>query len=264
MIGMSIALGASTPASGPVPLVTMADLFTRGGRGAYYDASDPDNMAQLSDGTTAAEIGDPAGYLADLSEQNLHATQSVAGDRLAIAGAGGGVSYLSNGGTADHLLSGAFAPTTAGVFTLIAGVRGAAGGAAGQGMFGLSDSTAKTDNTKFVGLRSSGNSWQMWDGGSVRNSGVSSDLSPIVITIIGDATNTNNYVLRINGSPNTNGAITSRAPFTVANSVITILPPIANLDDVGFAAGLFIDRILDAEEIAFAEGIVASATGVSL
>lgn len=76
-------------------------LFASGETGAWYEPS-PTNCFQQSDGTVAAGVGDPVGYIADLSGNGNHATQATAAARPTLRQTGGGLYYLEFDGVDDN------------------------------------------------------------------------------------------------------------------------------------------------------------------
>jgi hypothetical protein len=82
-----------------------ARLFAGGEAGAWFDPSDLSTLAQNSDGTGAVAIGDPVGYMADLSGNGNHATQGAAGARPVLRQTAGGLFYLEFDGVDDWMQS---------------------------------------------------------------------------------------------------------------------------------------------------------------
>jgi hypothetical protein len=77
----------------PNPRFVAAALAGWGKTGAVLMTPDPENLFQLSNGTTAVTAAaDPVGYQRDLSGNNKHATQATAGNRPLY----GGKTTLSN------------------------------------------------------------------------------------------------------------------------------------------------------------------------
>lgn len=81
------AFGRSRGGAAPVPAFDPATLFGVNDRGGIYDATDADNMFQLSGGTGAVATGDPVGYLADLGPIGRPALQATASMRPVFGGA---------------------------------------------------------------------------------------------------------------------------------------------------------------------------------
>lgn len=258
---LNMGLGISeTPKASSASLTVVSDLFGASDRGAWYDV-DLTSAFQENDGTTPADtINDPVAYLTDKSGKGNHAVSPFSSRYMTLVNLT--TSYAVRTTDSDYLEV-SLTPRTFGEFTICVAVRGAAGGAAGQGTFGLIDTTDRAGTSTFCGLRSSGNNWLMWDGGAVLNSGTQSNLSPIVITITGNATDTANYVMRIDGAV-VAGSPNSLTPTTISNCALCITPPILNADETDFYGGIFIDRILTAEEIAFVETWAAEKAGVTL
>ncbi|GAA6201051.1 hypothetical protein [Aquicoccus sp. SU-CL01552] len=101
----------SGPISGfPVPFCrrsswSSASLFASGEQGALY-LPGPTTCFQDAAGTTPAGDGDPVGYLADLSGNGNHATQSTSAARPTLAQDAGGGWYLDFDGVDDWLDTG--------------------------------------------------------------------------------------------------------------------------------------------------------------
>lgn len=82
---------------------TPASLFTSGEDGAWYDPSDLSTLSQTSTGTLGnVSVGDPVGYMADLSGNRNHATQATAAARPVLRQSGG-LYYLEGDGVDDKL-----------------------------------------------------------------------------------------------------------------------------------------------------------------
>lgn len=64
-------------------------LFANAEQGAWYDPSDFSSMKQVSDGTVAAAVGSPVGYIEDKSGNGNTAIQATANDRPTLREAGG-------------------------------------------------------------------------------------------------------------------------------------------------------------------------------
>lgn len=75
-----------------------SDLFGSGEDGAVYEIH-PDNLRQLSDGTGTVTVGSRVGYIADLSGNGNHATQSNTDWRATLRQTGGGLYYLELDGS---------------------------------------------------------------------------------------------------------------------------------------------------------------------
>jgi len=65
------------------------NLFANSEQGAWYDPSDLSTMKQVSDGTVAAAVGSPVGYIEDKSGKGNTAIQATANDRPTLREAGG-------------------------------------------------------------------------------------------------------------------------------------------------------------------------------
>lgn len=75
-LSLSLTGGASAAVSAPDA------IFAVGSRsGAYYDIQDLSSLFQNSNGTTAAVVGQPVGYVADLSGNGFHLIQATAAAR---------------------------------------------------------------------------------------------------------------------------------------------------------------------------------------
>ncbi len=73
-------------------------LFAAGEKGFLFDPTNPSNLKQNSNGTTAVTTtGDPVGYIQDLSGNGNHATQATAGQR-ALFNVSGSVNSLAFNG----------------------------------------------------------------------------------------------------------------------------------------------------------------------
>jgi|TARA_R110000744_G_scaffold66587_1_gene136129 hypothetical protein len=69
-------------------------LFAAGEKGAWYDPSDLASMFQVSNGTTAAVVGQPVGYIADKSGNANHAIQATDAKRPILRVDAVGALYL--------------------------------------------------------------------------------------------------------------------------------------------------------------------------
>lgn len=81
---------------------TPADLFASGEEGGWWDIH-PDYCFQNSDGTTAAGVGDPVGYVTDRSGNGNHLTQGTTASKPTLRQTGGGLYYLEFDGIDDGL-----------------------------------------------------------------------------------------------------------------------------------------------------------------
>lgn len=79
-----------------------ASLFANGEDGVWFKPG-PDTCFQNSDGTTAASVGGPVGYIADLSGNGSHAIQANADDKPILRQTGGGLYYLEFDGVDDYM-----------------------------------------------------------------------------------------------------------------------------------------------------------------
>jgi hypothetical protein len=78
-------------------------LFSAGEKGGIWDPSYLPGLFQNSNGTTAAGVGDPVGYVFDRSGNGNHAIQATAGKRPILRQDASGYYYLEYDGTDDCL-----------------------------------------------------------------------------------------------------------------------------------------------------------------
>ena len=95
------ALTAAGTATAPF---TPANLFSASETGVWYEPS-PANCFQNSNGTGACAVGDPVGYLTDLSGNGHHAIQATSGSRPILRQDAAGNYYLEFDATDDYLRS---------------------------------------------------------------------------------------------------------------------------------------------------------------
>tara|TARA_R110000822_G_scaffold85695_3_gene200331 strand:- start:251 stop:1036 length:786 start_codon:yes stop_codon:yes gene_type:complete len=81
-------------------------LFANGEEGAWYDPSDLASMFQSSDGTTAAVVDQPVGYIRDKSGNGNHAIQATSDKRPTLRQSGS-LYYLEFDGANDCLATSA-------------------------------------------------------------------------------------------------------------------------------------------------------------
>ena len=102
MFGLGVnRLGASRSLLGDA----IANLFSNGEQGVWYDPSDLTTLFQNSDGTTAVAVGDPVGYIADKSGNANHAIQATSAKRPTLRESGG-LYYLEFSGAQGLRTSG--------------------------------------------------------------------------------------------------------------------------------------------------------------
>lgn len=90
-------------AAAPAPAFSPLSLFEAGEFGWYFDPSSPDNMFQLSTGSTAVTAyTQPIGYLTDLSGNGQHFTQATDANRPLWA-ADGDYSRIDGNGTNSYI-----------------------------------------------------------------------------------------------------------------------------------------------------------------
>jgi hypothetical protein len=258
-IGMGLGLSANRPVADSAPTIP-EDLFGASDRGTWFDPSDTDTVATATNGTGAVSDGSDLRYIKGKGGDETVLTQAVTAPTWQTFD---GLVWVENINTFGHLLSGGWTPRTPGVFTMVVGIKGVSGGAKGQGCFGIVDSTDPGDGATIYGVRSVGGVWRsVANGGVTTNTGLSSNLVDYVATLVGGA-NHSDFVTRMNGSV-VGSAMPSGSPSAIASSALCLLPPINTRETIRVYSAFIIDRILDADEITFLEGIIATKSGVSL
>ncbi len=79
-----------------------ASLFTASEKGGYWDVQDTTSMFQNSNGTTAAAVNSPVGYVADKSGNGNHLVQATGAARPTLRQAGA-YYYLESDGVDDSI-----------------------------------------------------------------------------------------------------------------------------------------------------------------
>ena len=119
-------------------------LFANGEEGAWYDPSDLASMFQNSDGTTAAVVDQPVGYIRDKSGNGNHAIQATSDKRPTLRQSGS-LYYLEFDGANDCLATSAIDFTGGDQMSVFAGAAKTA--SANQVVAELSSSISSNDGS---------------------------------------------------------------------------------------------------------------------
>tara|TARA_R110001632_G_scaffold16834_1_gene54089 strand:- start:456 stop:1247 length:792 start_codon:yes stop_codon:yes gene_type:complete len=242
-----------------------ASLFAGGERGAWYDPSDLSSMFQLSDGTVAAAVNQPVGYIADKSGNGNHAIQATATKRP-ILKESGGLYYLEFDGVDDGLVSSSIDFTNNDEMSVFAGVRLDTAGT--KAIAELSDSASSNTNT-FRLTAISSNIWRYASRGdsALRNANANGYSVPTTDVLTGLSTiSGDSAILRVDGSEE--GSVTQdQGAGNYGNYPVNIGSRNNGASQVldGRIYGLIVRGVLSgASEITATELYMASKTGVSL
>lgn len=238
-------------------------LFSNGEEGAWYDPSDLSSMFQNSDGTGAAAVDSPVGYIADKSGNGNHATQATSTKRPTLR-LSGGLYYLEFDGTDDALQTSAIDFTGGDTMSVFAGARKEADEVS---VVAELSANIGSNNGAFRLATISGNIWRYsTKGTSVSNANATDYTPPVTSVLTGQSDISDNLnIIRVDGVQKASAGA-PQGSGNYGNHVLNVgARNGATLALEGRIYGLIVrGASSSAAEIANAEAYMANKTGVSI